>query len=281
MNKKIVISLSVIGVVAAIAIGGTVAYFSDTETSTGNTFTAGSLDLTVDNECYYNGELCTNGYWGGIAETGNECACTWVLSDLDDKVFFNFTDLKPGDEGEDTVSLHVTNEAWACVTFKDLVSADNTCTEPELDVETDCNEAGVGELDDELSFFFWLDMGDGRGNGVGDNIYQPGAANEIVLMQGLASSLGTGSVTYALADADENNVGGDPGDPLARGTEYYIGKVWCYGELGIPTGVVAPYIFTCNGQPVGNESQTDSLSGTIEFYAEQYRNNPNFQCVPQ
>jgi len=49
MNKKILISLSVIGLVAAIVVGGTIAYFSDTETSTGNTFTAGAIDLKVDN----------------------------------------------------------------------------------------------------------------------------------------------------------------------------------------------------------------------------------------
>jgi predicted ribosomally synthesized peptide with SipW-like signal peptide len=48
MNKRLIISLSVIGVVAAVAIGGTIAYFNDTETSTGNIFTAGSLDLKVD-----------------------------------------------------------------------------------------------------------------------------------------------------------------------------------------------------------------------------------------
>jgi predicted ribosomally synthesized peptide with SipW-like signal peptide len=47
MNTKILLSLSVIAAVAAIAIGGTVAYFSDTDTSTGNTFTAGTLDLKV------------------------------------------------------------------------------------------------------------------------------------------------------------------------------------------------------------------------------------------
>lgn len=45
--RKILISLAVIGVVGAIAIGGTIAYFSDTETSTGNTFTAGKLDLEL------------------------------------------------------------------------------------------------------------------------------------------------------------------------------------------------------------------------------------------
>jgi len=50
MNKKIIISLSVIGAIAAIAVGGTIAYFSDTETSTGNTFTSGTLDLSVNTE---------------------------------------------------------------------------------------------------------------------------------------------------------------------------------------------------------------------------------------
>lgn len=47
--KKILISLSIIGAVAAIAVGGTIAYFSDTEISTGNTFTAGKLDLELNN----------------------------------------------------------------------------------------------------------------------------------------------------------------------------------------------------------------------------------------
>ena len=50
MNKKIIVSLAVIGVVAAIAVGGTVAYFSDTETSTGNTFTAGTIDIAVNDQ---------------------------------------------------------------------------------------------------------------------------------------------------------------------------------------------------------------------------------------
>jgi len=48
MTKKILISLSIIGIIAAIAVGGTIAYFSDTETSTGNTFTAGTIDISVN-----------------------------------------------------------------------------------------------------------------------------------------------------------------------------------------------------------------------------------------
>lgn len=57
--KKILISLSIIGVVATIAIGVTVALFSDTETSTGNIFVAGTMDLKVDHKfASYNGNEC-------------------------------------------------------------------------------------------------------------------------------------------------------------------------------------------------------------------------------
>ncbi len=50
MNKKIIISLITISVVGVIAVGGTIAYFSDTETSSGNTFTAGTVDIAVNGE---------------------------------------------------------------------------------------------------------------------------------------------------------------------------------------------------------------------------------------
>jgi predicted ribosomally synthesized peptide with SipW-like signal peptide len=46
--KNIVRSLLVVVAVAAIAGGATYSYFSDTETSAGNTFTAGTLDLKVN-----------------------------------------------------------------------------------------------------------------------------------------------------------------------------------------------------------------------------------------
>jgi len=48
--KKIAISLGIIGVVAAVVIGATTAYFSDTETSKGNTISAGTIDIAVDGQ---------------------------------------------------------------------------------------------------------------------------------------------------------------------------------------------------------------------------------------
>ena len=49
--------------VGAVVIGATGAFFSDTETSTGNTFTAGAIDLGVDNESYYNGAFNEETSW--------------------------------------------------------------------------------------------------------------------------------------------------------------------------------------------------------------------------
>jgi spore coat-associated protein N len=50
MKKKILFSVMTIALVGALAGVGIHAYFSDTETSPGNTFTAGTLDLKVDGE---------------------------------------------------------------------------------------------------------------------------------------------------------------------------------------------------------------------------------------
>jgi predicted ribosomally synthesized peptide with SipW-like signal peptide len=57
--KKIILSFAAITLVAAVAIGATTAYFSDTETSEGNTFTAGSIDLTVNDDNGTIGALVT------------------------------------------------------------------------------------------------------------------------------------------------------------------------------------------------------------------------------
>ncbi|MCK4369036.1 MAG: SipW-dependent-type signal peptide-containing protein [Dehalococcoidales bacterium] len=46
--KRILMSLMTVALVSALIGGGVFAYFSDVETSTGNTFTAGTLDLNLD-----------------------------------------------------------------------------------------------------------------------------------------------------------------------------------------------------------------------------------------
>ncbi len=274
--KKIIVSLAIIAVVGAIVVGATTAFFSDTETSTGNTFTAGSIDLKVDNECSYNGMKCVctgdTCTWEG---TNEPCYCTWGEKDLTDgDLFFNFADLKPGDHGEDTISLHVhDNNAWACAAIAITKNDDVDCTEPENEEvggeNGACNESNNnpfdGELAQNLYFVFWVDDG--------DNIYEPG---EKILMDGPASDV-IGGAVYPLADSDENNVGGNPGDPLVGCQTYYIGKMWCFGDLTWDENTTSTE-WACSGASVDNKPQTDEVQGSIIFYAVQERNNGDFQC---
>jgi len=59
--KRIILSSFIIVAVASVVVGGTWAYYNDVETSTGNRFVAGSLDLKVDHTyAMYNDEECVS-----------------------------------------------------------------------------------------------------------------------------------------------------------------------------------------------------------------------------
>jgi predicted ribosomally synthesized peptide with SipW-like signal peptide len=276
-------SLGAIVFVGAVAWGATGAFFSDTETSTGNTFTAGSIDLTVDSTQHYNGRTCTlitasasSSYlWTGPGTfpTG-PCDGTWTPSNLGAQKFFNFSDIKPGDDGEDTISLHVgTNDAYACVDVTIPTNADNGINEPEAAAGDVTDGSTGGELAQNLNFFAWADTGATpgfQGSQVdpteGDNIWQ---ANELPLFSniiGPASDALNGK-SYTLA----NSVTG----PLVASTTNYIGLAWCAGTMTAVAGVI-----TCDGAGMGNITQTDSMTADIAFRVVQARNNPNFTCVP-
>lgn len=240
--KKILISLSIIAAAAAIAIGATTAFFSDTETSTGNTFTAGALDLKVDNHCIYNGETCP---------TPENMLTSWEPADLGAQhKFFYFGDVKPGDWGEDTVSLYVDNDAWVRLLINDVTSNDNDCTEPEGVEEGGILTPGCdsdGELQENLLFTMWLDWGFTPGYqgtedpGEGDNeqnYNEPTLINEGTVENG---------EVWDLADFDDMYLAGDQ--------TAYFGIAW-----RLPETVV-------------NDVQTDSMSATMEIQVEQYRNN--------
>src|SRR3990167_4908124 len=69
--KRILLSAGMIAVVGALAIGGTIAFYNETETSTGNIFVAGSVDLKVDHLAQtYNGidcETCSVNVYSSLA----------------------------------------------------------------------------------------------------------------------------------------------------------------------------------------------------------------------
>jgi len=76
--NKLLTSLLMIGVIAGMAGAGTWAFFSDTETSTGNTFTAGTLDLAVGGE---NPNASPDFTLGSLAP-GNSGTVTYTLTNV-------------------------------------------------------------------------------------------------------------------------------------------------------------------------------------------------------
>ena len=270
--KKILISLSMIGAVAAVVIGGTGAFFSDTETSTGNTFTAGDIDLKIDNTSYYNGAFSSS--------------TSWTLRDLTIQKFFDFTDVKPGDFGEDTISLHVgSNDAWVCADVKLTSNDDVTCTSPELVDDPSCTVPGLGtgELASQVNFIWWKDDG--------DNVLE---ADEVVLPGGNMGSLAVGqTATVALADSS-TNLFGPVGQAVPGNSTNYIAKAWCFGTVtpaplaqdGL--GASSPRTpanstggIACDGASIiNNAAQTDKFTADISFRAVQARHNDKFLCTP-
>lgn len=305
INSKILLSGTAIVAAAVLIVGATFAFFSDTETSVDNTLTAGSLDLKVDSEAHYNGSVCSdvsetdvpNYQWVGGTEwpVGQPCDGTWDLTDLTaTNQFFELTDIKPGDEGENTISLHVfDNDAWGRFVIDEVENLDNTCTEPELEAETDCITEGTpGELAQSITFQAWIDDGAIPGfqgeedQTEGDNIkqeneqlvIQPGtldpAGETHNIWEGLAAYRAFLDLSNAcdVTDSDGNGQTDNDGTPsdddylacqgiaddgrMVGSTTYYFGLEWSVPDT------------------IGNEAQTDSLNADLTFEVEQHRNNP-------
>lgn len=146
--KRIIFSLMTLVAVLTVSGAGSLAYFSDTETSTGNTFTAGTLDLKVWD---YPGEswvddpnvpvLISSGYWNSAIGS--------IINNL-----------KPGDEG--TITVPIRNDGSvdgvAKLQLTNLVDYENGVNEPECVAEggswiggvctacaTGCGDPGPGE----------------------------------------------------------------------------------------------------------------------------------------
>ncbi len=246
MTKKLIYSLSVIVATAVVVVGATTAFFNDTETSTGNTFTAGAIDLTVDSlGSWYNGEQIPSSFFGA--------------TDLTNEIFFDLEDVKPGDLIERNISLHIDNNpAWACLLVKNKQNDELDLVDPEHeagDNTTGINGIGEGELGSSLHLLGWIDKNanqklDGTEAPFVDSFFD--VFTEIALHD---STTGNGSLSpeipIELLQLD-----------LCGGTPIVAGD-----------GTV-----TCNGSSMGDQSQTDKLTADLQLYVEQVRNNPNFKC---
>ena len=232
--------------VAVLVTGATVAFFNDTETSTGNTFTAGAIDLTVDSiGAWYNGQQIPNSFFGA--------------RNLTSEKFFDLTDVKPGDLMERNISLHVDNNpAWACLLIKNKQNDEHDLIDPEQeagDNTAGVNGVGDGELGSNLHLLGWIDT----------NVNQKLDRTETPFVDSFFDVF----TEIALHDSTTGNGALDPQIPvemiqmdLCGGTPVILGD-----------GTV-----TCNGSSMDDKAQTDSLTADLQLYAEQVRNNPNFKC---
>ena len=274
--KKILLSLGIISATAVlVGVSATGAFLTDSEISPGNTFTAGAIDLKVDNESYYNGAISEH--------------TTFGPSDLDDgKLLIDFRDMKPDDEGEDTISLHVNNnDAYLCMDMSLTTNDDVSSNEPELDttdLPEDINNTWDGELGSLVKMVWWVDDG--------DNVLETG---ETLLSNGAQSVLDffgpDKTFTADLADATTNVWNPNQPGPVKGGETHYLAKAFCYGDMTLNPltqdnlGTDGPLVpnrvgtgFTCDGKLLGNESQTDAVTMNIAFRAMQARHNPTYTC---
>lgn len=177
----------------------------------------------------------------------------WDLKDLEGEKFFDFDDVKPGDRGTNLISLHVyDNDAWGCLFVDDIADEENEFTEPEGLVDS----TPEGELSQHLSFVIWKDDNQ-------NGIYESG---ETILF-------GPGQLTspitkITLADSLTDN-------PIQASITQYLGLAWCAGTQTVEQDDT----ITCDGTSMGNECQSDSMTADLTIYAEQWRNNDEFECA--
>lgn len=233
----------------------TVEFVADS-TSTRIEFVGGgtnnSLGIFLDNVSLFE-KVCSSTF---IELEGDACDVSWALTDLGPQnKFFNYSDVKPGDWGENTVSLHVyNNDAYACLYFDGMENNDLGLTEPESVVD-ETDGAGSGELSDAVNVFMWKDDG--------DNVYEQG---EVPFGDPMLASVAFDQKSYALFTPATG--------VMPALTTQYVGIAWCAGAMTVNDD----YTITCNGGPMGNVTQTDQMLVDVGFYVEQARNNPNFTC---
>lgn len=244
--------------IAALVTGATIAFFNDTETSTGNVFTAGSIDLKVDSfGATYNGQ--------DVEVQGT----AWTSRNLTNQKFFTFEDIKPGDYGTRHISLHADdNPAWACLLVTNKEDDEHDLNDAEGDAGDDTEDKG--ELSKYIHVFGWQDDDS-------DGTYDPDDDEKPLKIQGDPDFdlLSFFDVFYDLDIADSQS-GTDPLSPTGPAATRNIGMAWCVGTQTVnhDTGAIS-----CDGSGVQDDAQTDSFSADVVLYAEQVRNNPNFKCA--
>lgn len=192
---------------------------------------------------------------------GEACNGSWTLTDLGPThTFFDIEDIKPGDWGNNAVSLHVLNDdAYACLSIDHVKNDEHDLIEPEEDAGDESENDG--ELAKNLTFFAWHDDG--------DNLWEDGEEQIFDPMIETGDNFVDGKI-YPLFMPHTQS--------LKKGQTEYVGLSWCVGKLDINE---TDHQITCDGDGDMNDAQTDSFSANLTFYVEQTRHNTDFVCPEQ
>ncbi len=126
--KKILLSMLAIAAVSIAAFESTKALFSDQETSVGNTFTAGTLDLKVD------------------GKDGDSVATRYTIENVQPGFNEMVGQIKVKNSGS------IDGKYW--IEIANVINNENECNAPEVNIgDTTCDET-EGELGDKISGYF-------------------------------------------------------------------------------------------------------------------------------
>jgi predicted ribosomally synthesized peptide with SipW-like signal peptide len=259
-RRKMLLGLGAVGVASAGAGLGTTAYFNDTETFENNTFTAGTLDMSVTANL-----VAADEYWSGqtdipmsVTADGQGVSAGLVVDDV-----------KPGDWAIICFDIEVgDNPGYVQVRTENFMEAGGANPEPEQEVEGDAdNDADLGEF---MLASVWQDYdesGDKSGLSNLDPVFNN--ASDDLGISYMAPDVGGVADTNAhytsAREADAILSGGyiikdENGDFLAIHDELNEG-VYSFCLL-----LEVPFV-------VGNVIQGDSLSFDLVFETEQVRHN--------
>lgn len=154
LSRKILVSLVVIGLTATAAAGGTLAMFSDMETSNGNTFAAEQMDLVLSdwNEKDQNG--ITQTWYFKDVKPGDALAGEMVVDDLGElenteiNISFSVEERDPGFESGNNEESDTLNGAQGMSEKFKVLYIYYTGAYVHVNDFTDVNGNGYIDLDD-------------------------------------------------------------------------------------------------------------------------------------
>ena len=237
-RRKLLGGLGAVGVASVGAGLGTSAYFSDTESFVNNSLTAGTLDLKLDYKATYMGgedrlDAVTGMGYPDAQDLGDgrylldQAPSPADMQEWEDMVqgedfdfcspeadeylvngagipVFTLEDIKPGDTGEVTISIHLcTNPAFLQLVGEITENAENEQNDPELAAEG-ADTDGVGELADAIQVTVWYDEDC-------DNVYEPTGTGEqqeleVALVSDVSGSMATSGAIPDLKSAAKDFV---------------------------------------------------------------------------